>query len=112
MTTTATATATAPAGTPNPASDKVPLPLRPDTMLGVCEGLGEEFGFHPNWLRIALVLPIFFQPVLTTAVYLGMGMVLAFARWIAPDKVAEAPQPVAAPTAEARVEEEEFRIAA
>ena len=29
------------------------LPFRSDTMLGVCQALGEDFGFHPNILRIA-----------------------------------------------------------
>ena len=31
-----------------------PLPLRAHTILGVCEAIGEDFGFNPAWLRIPL----------------------------------------------------------
>ena len=30
------------------------LPFRSDTILGVCEALGQDFGFNPTYLRIAL----------------------------------------------------------
>ncbi len=39
------------------------LPLRNDTILGVCEALGQDFGFNPTWLRLAFIAPIFFAPV-------------------------------------------------
>lgn len=94
-----------------PAASTVPLPLRHDTMFGVCEGLGEEFGFHPNWLRLGLVAPLFFWPALTVAAYFALGGVLAFARWIVPVATPPAPVAVPAPLAEER-EADEYRIAA
>ena len=30
----------------------VALPMRPHTILGVCEAIGEDFGFNPVLLRI------------------------------------------------------------
>ena len=31
--------------------NQVALPLRNHTILGVCEGIGEDFGFNPIFLR-------------------------------------------------------------
>lgn len=62
----------------------VPLPLRGDTFLGVCEGLGEEFGFNPNWARVLLAVMLFFHPVAVIVGYLASGVVLAAARWFFP----------------------------
>ena len=41
---------TAPAQTTN-------LLLRNDTILGVCEALGQDFGINPTWLRVAFCRP-------------------------------------------------------
>ena len=88
------------------------LPLRNDTLLGVCEGLGQEFGINPNWLRLAFVLPLFVQPMLTMAAYFAVGGVLALARWLIPTRVAvEAPAALAAPAADNR-EQDDYKIAA
>ena len=38
------------------------LILRNDTILGVCEAIGQDFGFNPTWLRIAFCLPVFWNP--------------------------------------------------
>ncbi|MBA3668437.1 MAG: PspC domain-containing protein, partial [Sphingomonas sp.] len=67
------------------------LLLRNNTILGVCEAIGEDFGFHPNWLRIALIAPLFFQPLATIAAYLGLGVVVTISRFAAPNKTASAP---------------------
>jgi phage shock protein C len=77
---------------------------RPHTVLGVCEGLGEDFGFNPVILRVAFAIGIYFAPVAVVVTYLGLGGVLAFARWAYPI-------PSATP-APAEVEPEEMRIAA
>lgn len=61
-----------------------PLPLRNDTILGVCEALGQDFGINPLWLRLAFVAPLFVQPVLTIAAYFGIGLVVAAARYFYP----------------------------
>ena len=68
------------------------LPLRSDTMLGVCEALGQDFGFNPNYLRIALGSLVLWNPVAAIGIYLGLGAVVALSRWLAP-----AQRPAAAP---------------
>jgi phage shock protein PspC (stress-responsive transcriptional regulator) len=65
-----------------------PLPLRNDTILGVCEAIGRDFGFNPLWLRLALIVPLFFAPSLTIAAYLGLGLLVGLVNWFAPDKPA------------------------
>ena len=32
--------------------NQVPLPLRSHTIFGVCEAIGEDFGFNPCFLRV------------------------------------------------------------
>jgi phage shock protein PspC (stress-responsive transcriptional regulator) len=73
-------------------TDQTPLPLRNDTILGVCEAIGQEFGFNPLWLRLAFIPPLFFSITMTVAVYLGLGLIVAATRWLAADKVADAPK--------------------
>ena len=58
--------------------------LRNDTILGVCEGIGQDFGFNANWLRVALCAALFFSPVATIAAYLGLGVLVLASRLIAP----------------------------
>ena len=69
-------------------TNQTPLPLRNDTILGVCEAIGEDFGFNPLWLRLAFVATIFFAPVAGLAAYLGLGLVVAATRFFAPGKPA------------------------
>jgi len=69
-------------------TNQTPLPLRNDTILGVCEAIGQDFGFDPLWLRLAFIPPMFFSPTLTTAAYLGLGLVVAATRYFAPNKPA------------------------
>ena len=38
----------------NAQDNQVALPLRSHTILGVCEAIGEDFGFNPNFLRVPL----------------------------------------------------------
>lgn len=58
---------------------------RDDTFFGVCEALGQDFGFHPNWLRVALAPLLFWNPVATIAGYFGMGLVVLVSRWLHPN---------------------------
>lgn len=85
------------------------LPARDDTFFGVCQGLGEDLGFHPNWLRLGLALLLFVSPAAAVGGYVAAGMLVALSRWIAPDSRLPAPaeqvgveteQPEAAATAE------------
>lgn len=55
----------------------VPLPLRNDTMLGVCTGLGQEFGFNPNYLRVAISALFLVSFKVAIGIYLALGAGLA-----------------------------------
>ena len=75
---------------------------RDDTMLGVCEALGEDFGFNPVWLRIGFALALFLSPVGAIAAYAGLGLLVGVSRLIAPNPAAApAPEEVEAGTAAA-----------
>jgi phage shock protein C len=74
-----------------------PLYAREDTMLGVCEGLGQELGIHANWLRVALLLALFWNPVAVFVGYLALGVALAAFRWAFPLRRAAVATPTAAP---------------
>lgn len=76
-----------------------PLPLRNDTILGVCEAIGQDFGFHPNFLRIALSLGLFVNALGVAVLYLGLGLVVAVTRWLYPARRAAAAEAAAAPEA-------------
>ncbi len=68
---------------------------RPDTLLGVCQALGEDFGFNPLFLRVAFAAPLLWDPVTPIAVYLALGVLVAASRLIYPN-----PRAAAAPQAE------------
>lgn len=72
------------------------LLLRNDTILGVCEAIGQDFGFHANWLRLALASSFYFAPLVVTGLYLGLGVVVLLTRWIAPDQQQHVAAPVTA----------------
>ena len=57
---------------------------RGDTFFGVCQALGEDIGIHSNWLRLAFAGAFFFAPMPVVAGYLGLGLIVALVRWIAP----------------------------
>ena len=87
-------------------TDQTPLPLRNDTILGVCEAIGQEFGFNPLWLRLAFIPPLFFSITFTLAAYLGLGLIVAATRWLAADKVADTPKQLASsPSANVEADE-------
>lgn len=87
---------------------------RPDTLFGVCEGLGQDFGFNPIYLRIALAASILWDPRIAIGGYLVLGLFVAASRLLFPNpRVAEVrdatpvpapePQPRTAPQEEAPV---------
>ena len=73
---------------------------RPDTLLGVCEGIGREFGIHPNILRIALAVPMIWNPVAVIGTYFGLGAALWLSHKIAPNRRRAAVEPTAADAGE------------
>lgn len=58
---------------------------RDHTIIGVCEALGEDFGFNPVFLRIAFSLGLFFSHWGAIAVYAGLGLLVAFTRFAVPN---------------------------
>lgn len=67
------------------------LPLRNHTILGVCEAIGEDFGFNPVWLRVPFAASVLWSPTLAVAAYFAVGAVVLFSRLLFPDdKIAEA----------------------
>ena len=88
---------------------------RRDTFFGICEAVGQDFGFNPLWLRLAFIAPLFFFPVQTFAAYFGLGAIVLASRLLFPAKAGAAEQPVlsevggAAPTAD---KAEELALAA
>lgn len=84
------------------------LLTRDDTFFGVCQALGEDFGFPPNLLRVALAVALFWNPVLVAAFYAGAGALVALSRWVAPEPRRPVPaeaEPEAAAPAPAPAEE-------
>ena len=65
--------------------------LRGDTILGVCEAIGQDFGFNPNWLRVALAVGIFFAPLAVIVGYVALSVPIAIARWAFPARRSASP---------------------
>ena len=85
------------------------LLFRNDTIFGVCEAIGQDFGFHPNWLRVTLGSLIYFAPVAVIGGYFAAGAIVALTRWIAPDELVAVP---ALPVAEHQLLEAGFEVEA
>lgn len=58
--------------------------MRSDTILGICEGLGEDLGFNPLPLRVALAAGLLWNPVAIIGIYLGLGVVVFASRLLFP----------------------------
>jgi len=56
-----------------------------DTLFGVCEALGEDFGFNPLYLRVTLAVLLLWNPTVIIGVYLAAGVVVAATRWMFPN---------------------------
>lgn len=74
------------------------LPLRDDTFLGVCEGLGEDLRIPSNWLRVAFAALLFWNPTAAAATYAAAGVLVLFSRLVFPrPKTAPATEAAPAP---------------
>jgi len=71
---------------------------RSDTLLGVCQAIGEDVGFNPLWLRLALGVTVLFNLEAAVLAYLVMGVVVLASRLIvrAPSRDVAVSVPVAA----------------
>ena len=94
-----TALTTTPAN-PAPAAAKRPIFDRPETILGVCESLGDDFGISGNWFRAALFPLILWQPLWTVVGYGVLALVILASRLIFPDVRADVATPSSSLTGE------------
>jgi phage shock protein PspC (stress-responsive transcriptional regulator) len=72
--------------------NQVALPLRSHTILGVCEAIGEDFGFNPTFLRVPLAASVLYSPLWAVGVYLGLGLVVLASRLLFPAPKAVKPE--------------------
>jgi phage shock protein PspC (stress-responsive transcriptional regulator) len=62
----------------------VALPLRSHTILGVCEGLGEDFGISPLFFRVPLAAMVLWSPLIAFGLYFALGAVVLGSRMLFP----------------------------
>ncbi|MBO9698293.1 MAG: PspC domain-containing protein [Sphingopyxis sp.] len=74
---------------------------RRDTFFGICEAVGQDFGFNPLYLRLAFIAPLFFFPAQTFVAYFALGLVVLASRLIFPAKAAASPSTLGAVKADA-----------
>jgi phage shock protein PspC (stress-responsive transcriptional regulator) len=89
--------------------DRPSLFNRPDTFLGVCQGLGEDLGIYPNLIRLSFAGLLFWNPIVALATYAGLGLFVLAIRTIVPvpvQPVAEQPETAPAEAAPAQDEQE------
>lgn len=79
---------------------------RPDTFFGICEGLGEDLGIHPNFLRLALAGALFWNPLAALAIYASAGAIVLATRLLFPNPRVAAPQAAEAVPARQRASAE------
>lgn len=64
--------------------NQVALPLRSHTILGVCEAIGEDFGFNPVILRVPFAASVLWSPTWAIGAYLALGLVVLASRLLFP----------------------------
>jgi phage shock protein C len=69
--------------------NQVGLPLRSHTILGVCEAIGEDFGFNPVFLRIPFAASVIYSPMMAIGVYFALGAFVLASRLLFPKEKAE-----------------------
>ena len=70
--------------------NQVALPLRSHTILGVCEAIGEDFGFNPTILRVPFAASVLYSPMWAVIAYFAVGAVVLASRLLFPKAKAEA----------------------
>jgi phage shock protein PspC (stress-responsive transcriptional regulator) len=86
------------------------LPLRSHTILGVCEAIGEDFGFNPIFLRVPFAATVLLSPLWAIVGYFALGAVVLLSRMLAPK--AKAIDAAPAGQAEHANEQQDFAEAA
>ncbi|HEY8434392.1 MAG TPA: PspC domain-containing protein [Sphingomicrobium sp.] len=78
---------------------QVALPLRSHTILGVCEAIGEDFGFNPTLLRIPFAASVLYSPLWAVVAYLAVGVLVLGSRLLFPKAKPAAETKAEAPAA-------------
>lgn len=65
------------------------LLTRSDTLLGACEGLGEDFGFNPLYLRVALAVGLLVNPPVAVGTYAILALAVLVSRRAFPNATTE-----------------------
>jgi len=92
--------------------NQVALPLRNHTILGVCEGIGEDFGFNPIFLRIPLAAMVIVNPLWAFGAYFILGAVVLVSRLLFPAPKAKSPTAASQTSSAAANEQTELAKAA
>ena len=66
--------------------DQIALPLRSHTIFGVCEAIGEDFGFNPVFLRVPFAATVLWSPMIAIGAYLALGLVVLASRLLFPER--------------------------
>lgn len=85
---------------------------REDTLLGVCQAIGDDFGFNPLWLRIAFAACLYWNPAVVVGTYLGLGIIVGISRLVIRNPRPVRAEPEAPAVADAAVEAEPLPLAA
>jgi phage shock protein C len=90
------------------------LIARDHTLLGVCEALGEDFGFNPVFLRVPFAALLLVNPAAVIGTYLALAVLVFLTRRVSPNpkSAASAPAVEAAPTVAANELEPDLAVAA
>jgi phage shock protein C len=88
------------------------LPLRNHNILGVCEAIGEDFGFSPVLLRILFAVSVLWSPMIAICTYLALGVVVLASRLLFPEPKVDVPAAESAPVAQSETAEPKLPLAA
>jgi phage shock protein PspC (stress-responsive transcriptional regulator) len=93
--------------------NQIALPMRNHTILGVCEAIGEDFGFNPTLLRVPFAATVLYSPTYAIIAYFVLGAVVLTSRLLFPKaKPGQVAEAVKASPAAAANEQRELAKAA
>jgi phage shock protein C len=61
-----------------------------ESLIGVCQAVGDDFGFNPDFLRVALAMLMLVNAEATLAVYVTAGLLVLVSRLLVRDARAPA----------------------
>jgi phage shock protein C len=84
------------------ASATAQTPKRRDSLFGVCDAIGEDFGFNADILRVAVTASLLWNPLVVVIAYATAGLFVLASRKMFPKR--KPAMPVAVPATPAREE--------